>query len=73
MSYTDAELTAMASEYDNGITEAHLENAVGSPGPLAWLLDVVDDWEAFTARAHAEDITPEDLVRKAVDAYLHAA
>lgn len=73
MSYTNAELEAMASEFDNGITEAHLQDAVGSPGPLAWLLDVVDDWEAFAARARAEDVSPEDLVRKAIDAYLHAA
>lgn len=73
MSYTDAELEAMASNFENGITDTHLQEAVGSPGPLAWLLDVVDDWDAFAARARAENITPETLVRKAVDAYLHPA
>lgn len=73
MNYNDAELEAMASDYEAGITDAHLQDAVGAPGPLAWLLDVVDDWDAFVARARAENISPEDLVRKAVDAYLHAA
>lgn len=59
--------------YENGITEEHLEGAIGTPGPLGWLLDVVDDWEAFAAAARAEDLAPQDLVRKAVSRYIHAA
>lgn len=43
MKFTDAELEAMASDFEDGITDTHLQEAVGSPGPLAWLLDVVDD------------------------------
>lgn len=73
MSYSDAELEAMASTYANGITEEHLAQATGIPGPRAWLLDVVDDWDEFAERARAERITPEDLLRKAVNRYLHAA
>ncbi|MGP5271614.1 hypothetical protein ACTXK0_14655 [Corynebacterium variabile] len=55
------------------MTDTQLDGAVGTPGPMAWLIDVVDDWDAFTARAAAENLSAEDLVRKAVDAYLHAA
>lgn len=50
MSYTDTELEAMATAYDNGIPSDQLDGAVNTPGPLAWLLDVVDDWDASTPR-----------------------
>jgi hypothetical protein len=73
MTYTDAELEAMGSELDNGLTDSNLEGAVGTPGPRAWLLDIVDDWDALADRARAEKITPEALVRKAVEAYLRSA
>lgn len=73
MSHTDTEIEAMATAYNNGIPADQLDGAVNTPGSLAWLLDVVDDWDAFTSRATAENLSAEDLVRKAVDAYLHAA
>ncbi|MFT4187647.1 MAG: hypothetical protein QM621_03615 [Aeromicrobium sp.] len=70
MGYSDEELVAMASEYEQGITEHHLQGGEGVPGPLAWLLDVVTDWEAFAERARAEQTAPVELVRRAVDSYL---
>lgn len=73
MNYTDSHLEAMSADYSSGLTDTQLEGAIGTPGPMAWLLDVVDDWDAFTARAAAENLSAEDLVRKAVDAYLNAA
>ena len=73
MSHSDAELEAMAVEYDDGVTAAHLDRAEWEAGPRAWLLDVVSDWEAFTAKASEEQLSLESLVRKAVDAYIHAA
>lgn len=51
--------------------EAGLDLSNGwKPGPYAWLLDIVSDWDAFSARVAAENTTPEDLTRKALDAYL---
>lgn len=39
---------------------------------MAWILDVVgDDWEAFAQKAREENMDPADLVRKAVQRYIH--
>lgn len=63
----------MAAEYEHGITDTHLADNQWEPGTMAWLLDVVTDWEAFAERLRTEHVTPEALVRKALDAYLAAA
>lgn len=70
--YTDTELEAMAGEFEAGFSDAELDEAVWVDGPMAWVLDVVgDDWEAFARKAREENMTPADLVRKAVQRYIH--
>lgn len=71
MAYTDAQLEAMATEFENGITNEHLEGATCTPGLGTWLLDVVDDWQAFSAAAAREGLSSEELVHKGLNAYLH--
>ena len=70
--YKDAELEAMAAEFEGGLSEDQLSGAVWADGPMALILDVVgDDWEAFAQKAREENMDPADLVRKAVQRYIH--
>lgn len=73
MKYTDQELEEIAAKYENGITPEHLENAQYQPGPYAWLIPLIDDWDAFSKRLQAEQTTPENLVKNAVNSYLQPA
>ena len=53
--YKDAELVAMASEFEAGFSDTELDEAVWTEGPMAWILDVVgDDWEAFAQKEREE-------------------
>ncbi len=66
----DAQLEQLAKAFEDGVTEQQLEGAEWIAGPRAFLLDVVSDWDALVRRAEQERTSPEDVIRRAVDAYL---
>lgn len=66
--YTDAQLEALADEFERGID---LTDATWSPGPYAWLLDVIDDFEAFQGYLTTHELTMDEFLKQAMTAYLH--
>lgn len=72
---TDAELETMAAEYENGIPDEVLDSGSWTPGPYAWLCDVIDDFDAFSAYMQEKGLTLEEFLKQAVTSYFteHAA
>lgn len=70
--YTPEQLEAFAKQYEHGaLTPEYIDNNPGTPGPLAWLLEVIDDFDQFTADMQAEGLTLEEFLKRAVTQYLY--
>lgn len=71
--YTPEQLEAFATQYEHGaLTPEYIDNNPGTPGPYAWLLDVIDDFDQFAADMQAKGITLEQFLKQAVTQYLQA-
>lgn len=67
---TDQQIESWATEFEHGVTPEQLQGADWVEGSYAWILSVVDDVDKLTQRAHAENLTLEELVKKALNHYL---
>lgn len=65
--YTDAQLEALADEFEQGIDLSH---ATWRPGSYAWLLDVIDDFDAFQDYLTTRGLTMDEFLKQAVTSYL---
>ena len=72
MGYTDEQLEALAATYTGGYPVENLDPTSGTPGPYAWVLDIIDDPEALEAQARRENRSILEIIREALNRYLEA-
>nr|WP_120492038.1 hypothetical protein [Corynebacterium lactis] len=68
--YTEAQLAALADDFENGLPN-DMHDGAWTPGPYAWLLDVIDDFDAFQRALDKQGITLDQFLKNAVTAYLN--
>lgn len=62
---------AAARDFEEGWDDDCLDNAHWVPGPYAWLCDVIDDFDEFSAYMQSKGLTLEEFLKQAVTDYFN--